>query len=191
MDRTTTRAVVIRIAVVATTLLLMLVIALTRGSGGAEAAVDRDRAQHAAVAAVIGAFESLDSPHLDFSKVVDLSTARVYAKQTARLFLESVSTPVTGTFEYASAPAGVAAEFHRMLGVDEGDWADKTSGDIILMLWQADQEVFGGDVGGDTLVVLLDPATGLETRAIVAYPQTRGLRRSAVGPSTGELIVGG
>jgi len=189
MDRTTRRAVMIRVAVVATTLLVMLAIALTRGSGGAEAAVDRDRAQHTAVAAVLEAFEPSGSEHIGYSDVVDVSTARDYVVQTARLFLAGPSTSVTGTFEFASVPAVAAAEFHRMLGVDEGDWADKTSGEITLMLWHAEGDVFGGHVAGDTLVLLLDPVSGLETRAIVTYVQTRELRDSNSTLVKSELAV--
>jgi len=198
MDRATRRAVVIRVLVVAATLLVMVVIALARGSG-AEAAVDQSRAQYAAVVAVMASFDSEVIRPIDYSEVVDAASARGYLEQTARLFVDDESEPTSGVYQYASIPATAAAEFHRSLGVAEGEWAGMTTGRIVLMLWRAEEGTFrppyrpggGGNVVGDTLVVLLEPASGLETRGIVAYAQTANLRSSAIRVTTGDLTIGG
>ncbi len=198
MDRATMRAVVIRIVVVAATLVAMLLVALIKGTGNAEAAIDLDRAQHAAVAAVMAGVEPTAVTTIGYEEVVDPASGCAYLAQTARLFLADASAPVTGTCEYGSVPAAAVAGFHRSLGVTAGDWADTRSSRVIMLLWHAEQGAFGAGaragfgatVAGDTLAVLLEPTTGLETRAVVTYDDTSSLRDQATHVRTSALTAG-
>jgi hypothetical protein len=182
--------VVIRVVVVAATLLVMAVISLTRGTN-AEAAIDLDRAHHASVAAVMAGIDYQVVPPVGYSDVVDPATGSAYLAQTARPFLANPSNRVSGTFEYAVTSPDAVAAFHESLGVDPGDWADETTGEIVMMVWHVEQGTFGGSSDGDTLVVLLDPDTGLETRALVEYAQADDLRSRANTVMVDALAIGG
>jgi hypothetical protein len=188
MDRATRRAVVIRVVVVAATLLAMAVISLTRGTN-AEAAIDLDRAQHASVAAVMAGIDYRVVQPVGYSDVVDPATGSSYLAQTARLFLIDPSLRVSGSFEYAVTSPDAVVAFHESLGVSPGDWVEGATDEIVVMVWHAEQGAFGG--AGDTLVVLLDPESGLETRAIIAYAQTDELRSDASTVTTSDLAIGG
>lgn len=189
----------IRVAVVGATLLAMLVIALTRGTGGAEATIDLDRAQHAAVAAVMASVEPAALP-LHYSDVVDAETGRAYLEQTATAFLAAGIGPVTGRYEFGFVPASATADLHRSLGVASREWDGRDADQVRLMLWRASDSTFqaprprpgmGAGITGDTLVVLIDPSTGLETRAIVSYAETAALRHAASPVATGNLTITG
>jgi len=199
MNPATRRAVLVRVAVVGTTLFVMLLIALTRGTGGAEATVDLARAQHAAVAAVMASVDPAAAP-VRYSDVVDAATGRAYLEQTAASFMAADRGPVTGRFEFGLLPASSIADFHRNLGVTPGDWARSDAAKVRFMLWRASESAFqtprpragmSTRVTGDTLVVLIDPGTGLETRAIVSYAETAALRNAMSQAATGELTIGG
>jgi hypothetical protein len=200
MDRATIRAVVIRVLVVAVTLVVMLLIALIRGAGNAEASIDLARVQHAAVAAVMANVQPTTVTTIGYDEVVDATAGRAYLEQTAELFLADGVAVVAGTYEYGSIRSSAVAGFHRSLGVAPGDWADTNATGVVFLLWHAEEGVFSAarprpgfdpPVAGDTLVVLLDPVTGLETRAVVAYEDTATLREQATNVITGPLTLGG
>jgi hypothetical protein len=198
MNPVTRRAVLIRVAVVGATLIAMLLIAVTRGTGGAEASIDLDRAQHASVAAVMAAVAPATS-RVDYRDVVDAETGRAYLEQVAAGFVAAGQAPATGRYEYAHLPASSVAAFHRSLGVVAGEWAESSAEPVHLLLWRTADGTFqaphsrpGFDAGvsGDTLVVLLDPVSGTETRAIVSYAETAAIRSAGDPVATGTLTVG-
>lgn len=121
--------------------------------------------------------------------VVDAEAGQAYLIQTIDLYYRQEQAETTGLFEFFRAPIEDVRALQHSLGVYDTAWEESAATLATVLAWSAPDASFAvprpregveAPVTGDTFLILLEPGTGLEVRAVVASTTLDQLRRAGV-----------
>lgn len=138
---------------------------------------------------------------LSYADVRDMNSAAQYLSETIDIFLPSSGSYV-GDFSYLRVPVDAILTFQDELGVADEQWRNIRASTAIVLLWVPSTEIhfrvprprYGFDPSlpdADAFVVLIDPESGFEARALTSSNSVDHLVEAAVNRQGAKLAVEG
>jgi hypothetical protein len=128
-----------------------------------------------------------DTAGVRFDEVDDAESGSGYLAETIELYLPAGEA--AGTFGFMRVPVADVVAFQGSLGISEPGWEANTSETAIVLTWIPSSDVdflvprprpgVDATVQADVFVIIIEPQSGLEIRALVPATAVEGLRAGA------------